>query len=193
MMPKLNNPFNLQSPCTLTCSYHPLSEQSQPYLEFTFGSSIDIKTNKRIIIYCPASIFSTEVEPEAELTHFPYLLKEDSVDLVILYQVNEELMKELKGLPQALRKKIILNRNEHKYNHKYFITFERNKIEHCLVTDTQYIQLMTFKKVMKNPVQSIENVLHSLKNKEVVIKNISKNKNGSIITMKNIEPGAKVY
>lgn len=37
-------------------------------------------------------------------------------------------MKELKELPQPLRKKIILNRNEHKYNHKYFLTLEKNKI-----------------------------------------------------------------
>lgn len=31
-------------------------------------------------------------------------------------------------MPQQIRKKIILNRLEHKYNHKYFITFEKDKI-----------------------------------------------------------------
>lgn len=55
-------------------------------------------------------------------------------------------MAELKTLPQPLRKKIILNRSEHKYNHRYFLTFEKNKVEHSTITDTEYLQLTTIKK-----------------------------------------------
>lgn len=72
---------------------------------------------------------------------------------MICYGMKEVVSKELKALPLGLRKKIILNRQDHKYNHKYFITFtntsslaEPGPVNHCTIMDTQALQYSATKK-----------------------------------------------
>lgn len=49
----------------------------------------------------------------------------------------------MKTLPVLLRKKIIYNRLEHKYNHKYFVTLEEKRASPIESTKQNGIEIIT--------------------------------------------------
>lgn len=73
--------------------------------------------------------------------HFPQPLLQKNVDYAVITRMSEPINQELKALPAQTRKKIIFNRAHHKYHHKYFLTLERGRTEHCTVFDSDYLHL----------------------------------------------------
>jgi len=79
------------------------------YWDFVFGL-------KRIRLYCDQlNAFPSEVTSLKDLEY------------LIVYEMAEKVKKDLQGIPEIYRKKVIYNRLERKYQNKYFYTLTQEK------------------------------------------------------------------
>lgn len=74
------------------------------------------------------------------LDHFPSeLINLAELEYFIAYGIEAEVKKHLEKVPEVYRKKVIFNRVDKKYNHKYFVTLNPNA-ELLTVTAHPHVQ-----------------------------------------------------